>query len=559
MKSFKIDANINNISKVREYLSAECKRLRINSKSAFRLVYQTEEILATLIEHAPEGAMMEIRLKRHFLIRSKIVIKIDGDNFNLTESIINTYKQIDFVVSEIDDDAMKRIRSFLQVKYRDDIKYKNVGNINIVNMYVGVSESLQLYQTVFALILGIIVGVLCSLFFSEDIQNDLLNYVFNPISSLFMNAMKFVVAPVVFFSVISCITSLQSLSELGKIGKRIMEFFAITTLCTMFITYILGVSFLSADTSIQGLVSETQNTAFVSDSSNTDVSLLSTILSVVPSNIISPFLDVNMLSVIFTAILVGVALLYIRDNVKILPHFFNEANDLFSRITDIIIKFVPIAIFATMATTAIMFTLEQAMSFVNLFLVSVGACIVMIIVYLILVLVISRVNPFIVLKEMLKPLLTGLSIGSSVACMPLTMQSCSKLGVSKQVYSCSIPLAITFNKNGTSILILLATMFMAKVYNIDLDLNTTVNLLVLTLVMSVAVPGISSGCLIVLATMFNSLAIPVESISLIIGIVMIFEMFSTATNIGASIVSSVLAASKIDFLDRSVYKKSKTE
>ena len=181
--------------------------------------------------------------------------------------------------------------------------------------------------------------------FVPDTVNTALNdNIFSSISTMFLNALKMIVGPVVFFSIVSSISQFGDLKEVGRIGGKIMGFYMLTTVLAILSSTGIFYVFQPGDPRLASKL-----TADVSAiaSSDVSISIKDTIVNIIPSNFVKPFLESNMLQLIFLAILIGIALGKIGDYSKILKDIFEACNSLFLKITVILVQFIPIATFAS--------------------------------------------------------------------------------------------------------------------------------------------------------------------------------------------------------------------
>ena len=170
--------------------------------------------------------------------------------------------------------------------------------------------------------------------------------------------------------------------------------------------------------------------------------------------------------------------------------------------------------------------------------------------YMLLLLVLARVNPLRFLRNYSKAILTSMTTCSSAATMPNSMMCCDKMGVSPFIYKFSIPLGATVNMDGTSIFLVISTFFLANVCGITIPASMMATLLVTVLLLSVAAPGVPGAALACLTMLLSIANIPLESVSLIIGAYTIFDGCLTTSNImGDGVVTAIVANSE-NLLDK---------
>ena len=360
-----------------------------------------------------------------------------------------------------------------------------------------------------------------------------------------------VVAPVVFFSIISCIVQFSDLSALGRIGMKILGMYIFTTFIAVAVGF--GAFFLlkpgNADLA-EGLMADASSIT----SQTMDVSIKDTIVNIVPSNLVAPFLNSNMMQLIFLAILCGIATGLIGKYSAMLMEFFQALNDLFLKVTTMIIKFMPIAVFCSIASTMLSMGIHSILSVLGMFGTFLFGLACMIMVYCLMMLLFARLNPIPFLKKYASVMLQVFSTSSSNASIPINMDVCEKkLGISRKVFSLSIPLGATLNMDGTCVNLAVFSMALAKTYGISVTGGMLLSMVGSIVVLSMGAPGIPGVGVICLSVLLAQMNVPLEAIGLIMGINSLIGMFSTVNNcLGDVAVTSIVAKSEGE-MDLNVY------
>ena len=178
-----------------------------------------------------------------------------------------------------------------------------------------------------------------------------------------MNALKMVVAPVVFFSIVSCVVRFSDLSALGRIGGKTILLYLTTT----FIAVGVGIGtfylFQPGNANMAGLVKDASSIT----SKAVSISIKDTIVGIVPSNFLRPFLESNMLQLIFLAVVCGIATGLIGKYSSMLTGFFQACNDLFLKITTLFIRVMPIAVFCSIASMILTMGTRSMLTLLSMF------------------------------------------------------------------------------------------------------------------------------------------------------------------------------------------------
>ncbi len=376
----------------------------------------------------------------------------------------------------------------------------------------------------------------------------------NPIKTMFLNALKMVVVPVVFFSILSCVSQFTNLSDFGKTGGKVMGFYMFTTVIAIAVG--AGAFLLLQPGSGGGVQAALQAAQPVAGAEEVNISILDTIVNIVPSNIVQPFLDADMLQIIFIAILCGVAVGMIGDYSRPLKDFFEGCNTLFLKVTTIIVGFIPVAVFCSICSLVMLTggdTLVSLLYFMAAVLLGMAA---MMTVYCLLILVVGRLNPLTFLRKYAPGMLTSFSLGSSNAAMPYNMQLCrNALGISPKVYSFSIPLGATVNMDGSCVYLVVGALFLAQLYGVSLTGADLAALFFSVFVLSVGAPGIPGAGLVCLSVLLVQIGVPVEAAGLMMGIDSIVGMFRTASNTTGDVAISLVVAKLENLVDLEVYNR----
>ena len=431
-------------------------------------------------------------------------------------------------------------------------KKKRKNHVNNVRIVAGASEQKLNNSAIYALILGLIFGFVVKFLFPEPATAVLCTYILEPIKVIFMNAIKIIIAPVVFFSIVSCFSQFTNLSEVGKIGSRVITMYLLTTV----IAVVLGISVFNVvqPGEFGFALSSGLATQAVEVDTSVDTSLMSTLLNIVPSNFLSPFLESDTLQLIFLAMLCGIAVGMVGKYSSMLKELFDALNTLFLTITTLITKFIPLAAFVSVSLLVIKLGGNSLVSILSVTLTHTGAILLMMCIYGLLILIIGRLNPLKFFQKDKEGIFTSLTLSSSSAAMPTNMKVCTeRLGVSPKVANFSIPLGATINMDGVCIYLTIIGLFLANAYGITIDLPSLISLTFTIVMLSLGAPGVPGCAFICLGVVVESLNIPIEALSLIIAINPILDMLDTMSNTTGDMATAVIVARNEGLLDLKKY------
>ena len=537
---------VSSISECLEFIEKELKKAGVSTRLAVRAEITSEEMLLRLIENSTGEGSIRIQIKRMFG-DTVINMSVKGNEFDL----YGGKKELSEDIEDIEDeDAQSVIRTFLLKANDSNLKYSHKDGVNSVRIMTGQSTVSSIKLTMGALALGILFGLILKFIMPEALCAGVCDYLLTPVSTVFMNALKIVIAPVVFFSIVTCISGFGDLSELGRIGARVMGMYLLTTVIAVvmsfFVTMLLSPGRFGAALAMQGGQAVDINT-------NVDTSLLNTIINIVPSNFIQPFLESDTLQLIFLAVVVGIAVGRIGEYTPVLSGIFEACNSLFLTVTSMIAKFIPAAVFCSISLMLVNLGGSSFLTMLGYFCTNVIEILIMMAIYGILVLVMARVNPAVFFRKIRQSMLTSFTLCSSSAAMPENLKTCTdKLGISPKVCNFSIPLGATINMDGTCISLVLTGLYLAKMYGVNVPGSALPALALTIILLSLGCPGVPGSGLVCLGIVLNQIGVPISAIGLVIAIDPVLDMFDTMSNTTGDIACATIVASKEGLLDRKI-------
>lgn len=543
----KFDATVSSIEPVLDLIEARLKSYGLKGKEIAQSRLVSEETLISLITHSNgEENGLSVTLHR-WMGEIFVDISAPGEAYEFDSSLnIGVSLESD----DVGEDAEKVIRTMILSSFAKDLKYRNQSGVNTVRITLLRSNKKQLYYTISALILAVVMGLLCKALLPSPAVLFMADNIFTPVKTMFMNALKMVVAPVVFFSIISAVGQFSSLSEVGKIGGKVIGLYLFTTVVASAIGILIGF-FLTPE---GGAVSS----ALVSQSgeSSLDISIVDMIVNIVPSNFLKPFLEGDMLQLIFLAVFSGAATSALGSKGKLISDIFSGLNELFLKITTIIIKAMPLAVFCSIMALVLTTGIETLIPVVGMCLwFAVGLVLVMF-VYILMLALIAKLNPLPFMKKYGPVMAQVASTASSNAALPLNMSTCQKrLGISQRVYSLSLPLGATMNMDGTCIYLGVFALGLAKIYGVEIAPAALYSVAFSIIMLSIGAPGVSGAGLVCLSVLLTQLGVPVEAVGLVMGIDPLIGMLRTMSNCLGDVVVSAIVAKQEKLIDLSIYNE----
>ena len=535
------------ISKAVDYIRDELGKHKIRPAGATKAMLASEEIIRAMIRHAgSEEERINVRVIS-FMGGAGIRITCRGTVFDLSEVQTSLKTDDDPETSAVISDLFSRIMGSM-------LSLKNRNGVNYAFLQVAAPRYRHLVMTLGSLAAGILVGLLLRSILPADANTAINSYLFTPVSTMFLNALKMVVAPLVLFSIASSVADFNDLRSLGRIAARILSGYSITSAIAILVGAAVWFIFPIGDPGLKNAVTASAD-SIVTQAQNTSVSLIDTVVNIVPKDIINPFLSLNMLQIIFIAVMTGIAAGALSAKLHLFKVFLNECNLVFSRITAMIISVMPLAVFCNMAKLMQTMELGQLASVLTWIPVIYVGQWIMLLIYGVIIWLVGRENPITFYRKFYPVMLTGYTLGSSNATLPTSMEICgNKLGISKQIYSFSLPLGATINMDGTCITLMISALFMAKIFGVQVTLPMMLALFVSIFVLSVGAPGVPGAALICISILLPQIGIPAEAISIIMGLYTLVGMMLACVNVTGDAVITLVTAKKEHKLDLDVFR-----
>ncbi len=391
-------------------------------------------------------------------------------------------------------------------------------------------------KIVVALVLGIIVGIIVNLF-APTLFKPLNTWVFSPLGKLFLNFIKMLVVPIVFFSITLGVAGLGDPKKLGRIGLKTITFFLATTTVAIFIG--LGLAAV-----IQPGEGGNYNLEEATFESTPAPPVVDTLLNIIPTNPITAMAQGEMLQIIAFSFFIGFAITILGERTKGIHNLLEQGNEIMMYLVNLIMKFAPYGTFGLIASAVggLGIPALKAM-FLYFSVVFIALIIHTIVTYGSAVAILGKRNPLAFFKGFIPAMTVAFSTSSSSATLPVSMTTAQKnLGVPKSISSFVQPLGATINMDGTAIMQGVATLFIAQVYGADLSAAQILTVVLTAVLASVGTAGVPGVGLIMLAMVLTSVGLPVEGIALIIGIDRLLDMTRTAVNITGDAACAVIVA-----------------
>lgn len=401
------------------------------------------------------------------------------------------------------------------------------------------------WQILIALAVGIAVGsVLHDA--NPELRSWMVTNVLAPAGKIFIQLIKMIVLPIVVSSLVVGIAGLGDSKKLGRIGfKTIIYFEVVTTLAI-----ILGVGLANlfqpgAGVDMQSLtaadISSYQATTEAVQSTKTG--FMATLLALIPDNIFSALARGDILAVIFFSVLFGLGLSGLsNENREPLIQFFRSVSEVMFKVTNMIMLYAPIGVFALITVTVATFGFASLLPLVKLVVLIYAAILFFAVVVLGGISYWFGFNVFTLMRLLKDELILAYSTASSETVLPRLMEKMEAYGSPRSITSFVIPTGYSFNLDGSTLYQSIGVIFIAQLYGIDLTLMQQLIIVLTLMVTSKGMAGVTGASLVVLLVTLGSVGIPVEGVAFIAGVDRILDMARTALNVVGNAVATLVIA-----------------
>ncbi len=473
-------------------------KLGVSQKEAETARQLLEHIYSLQLSLRPE-VHVKVYLQKHF-----------GDISVRMETIGNAYNPLQLLTEWNEDDPDYQRTIVLKSK-KEMLSYTHSNGKNIVTIKVHEAGNKQIRYTLFAMVMGILAGALIQEIFSPDFISMLNKNIIGSIRTMFLNSLNMMIAPVVFFSIISGLTSISNASDIGRIGGKLVGTYMCTTIIATTLSIIIGLFMFHGGVPQMGTVS--------GGGERVSISLLDMIVNIVPENLVAPIVNRDMLQIIFVSVLFGITINMLGEKARLLKNFIETMNTFCLRVITLLAQFIPLIAFLSM--TALMFTVGTDS-----------------------LLLLGRV--------LLGQFIGAIAMLGVYATVMVLMGKISPLPFLKKI-SFSIPLGATVNMDGGCFYFSIQAILLAKMYGLEMTPAFIGALFVTVVALSIGAPGVPGGSFVCLTSIIVSFGLPVEASAIVLGIDPLTSMFRTTINTIGDIAVTTALSKNENMLDKDAY------
>ena len=402
---------------------------------------------------------------------------------------------------------------------------------------------MKLWQKIF---IGIFLGALTGALIGKE-QLEFIK----PIGDIFINLIKMIVVPLLFFSIGSAITSMEKSHSLGRIGGKSVFMYVAST----FVAILIGFAFINlfdpaAGASLNDFAGQIGESKEVKE-----FSFSATIVEMFPSNPIKAMSDGNAMQIIIFAFFFGTAVNLAGKKVQKVADTLEMMAEVTYSLTGIIMKFAPYGVFALIAWVVGTQEVSVLLALLKLVIVVIAASVIhTIVVFSTFVGGIAKLNPITFFRKIIDVQLFAFSTSSSSATLPVTMRAAEeKLGVSPGSANFVLPLGSTINMNGTALYVAMCSVFIANLAGVDLSFFDYCIIAFTTTMVAIGSAGVPGVSLVLMTTVFSAVGLPIEAIAIIAGVDRLLDMFRTTVNVTGDLAVAVLIDKSEGSLNEEIY------
>lgn len=371
------------------------------------------------------------------------------------------------------------------------------------------------------MLIGLVLGVIVGMFLDSQFATT---YV-KPFGDLFIRLIRMVVVPLVFASLVAGAAGISDVSKLGRVAIKTLVIFMVTSA----IAVIFGLLIANI---IDPGIGLTLSTEGLKAAQVKAPSFVQTLLDIVPINPMEAFAKGSILQIIFFAIMFGFCLNFLGEKGKPVYHFFDIVGNLMIHMTQVVMRYAPIGVFALMAVVVSQHGLAVLLPLGKLILASfIATALLVILIYIPIVVFIIRIPLGEYFKGIFEPWLIAFTTCSSAAAMAANLVASRRLGATNSIASFAVPLGNTINMNGTAVYMGVCAVFAAQIYDLPLTMGDQVIVVITGVLAAVGTAGVPGAGLIMSTLVFTQIGIPLEVIALIAGVDRVLDMIRTSINV----------------------------
>jgi proton glutamate symport protein len=384
-------------------------------------------------------------------------------------------------------------------------------------------------QIFIGLVVGIIIGAVWPQFGAS----------IKPVADIFLRMIKMIIAPLLFATLVVGTAGSGNFKTVGRIGLKALIYFEVATTIALLFGLLVVNYFRPGDYVTRSAASAQAAASLVQPVHKSGWDF---VVEVFPTSVIDSMGRGDILQVVVFALFFGLALAAIGDKGKPLLNILSSLAEVMYTFTNYVMAFAPIGVTAAIASIVGAQGLGVLKGYASLVICFYGALIVFVFVVLALICVIIKVPFWRLFKAIKEPFTIAFTTSSGLAALPTAMTSMERFGCPKEIVGFVLPTGFSFNLDGATLYLSLASIFIAQVFGIPLDFKTQLAMMLTLMLTSKGVAGVPRASLVVLAGTVTAFNLPMEGVALLLGVDQILDMGRTAVNVTGNCVAAAVVS-----------------
>lgn len=517
------------IDEFSEHVRAFLIARKFPKRDITRYSMTVEEILLRYSDRMGFGVPVRLIMGRK-LLRWSVSLEIEGE-------ACNVYADEDSEKSFLEGGILKTLNLSPEFHFS--------GNVNRYSFLISAKSNRPFRSLVIAVLSALAVGSLGFLF-PDTVRSSIVEMFLTPLNDSFLSLLKGIAGPMIFLSVAWGIYGIGDAATLRRIGKN------------------LALSFIGSDAfnlAIFGLLCIPLFRLNMSGSMSTASSVsavVTMILGVVPSDLFSPFINGNTLQIIFLAVCVGIALLFLEQKTTAVARAVEQINYIVLFLTEAISKMVPLFIFIVLLNMIWSDMLSVIAGLGRVILIIAAVIVLFTVCYILYTSVRNRLRPSLLIKKNLSTLIIAFTTASSAAAFGTNLKnSWQSFGIDKKLCSFGVPLGIVTSKSSSALNYFVQVLFFAEVFDVSVSVSWVILAFLSCFVLAIATPPIPGGGLATYAVLFAQMGIPAEALGMAIACETVLDFVITGFNQFNINFILLNLGSKLGLVDRKTLLKEK--
>lgn len=405
----------------------------------------------------------------------------------------------------------------------------------------------ELYVKIFVcIILGVVLGLTIG---------AKISFIMAPIGEIFLRLLKMLIAPVIFFTIVSGITKMEDVNNLKSVGSKLLIYYAVTSLLSVVIGLVMALV-INPGKDMVGLMQNATKTV-----KNSDFNFVNNMLSWVPTNPFEALSTANVMQILFFALFLGIVLLMMGERAKTVIKLFDEGSEIMLRITDMVMSFAPygiLALISEMVHSMNAATLAEVGKFILTD--YVALFIILLVVYPVQLKLMAKISTTRFYKAISPSILIAASTTSSAATLPVNLNVAEKnLKLPEKIYGFGLTIGATANSNGMACVLGVIIVFAANIFGMNLTLPFIVEFVLVGLLLSMGTAGVKGAGIVLSSIILQTMNLPLTLVPILAAIWPVIDIGHTTVNVVGDMVGVSIIAARSGEMDVDGFNNSTTD